>query len=621
MQLKTGLDYLPLLKATLDAAIDHIQVLKAVRNEQGTITDFIYVFNNQAAEKIYGDQTGQSRHSDFETCKQVVETGAPVQREIYQGTNWYYQTIVKIDDGVSITAHNITAEHRYLTLFNNMIQAFCIIEVLFDEKGKGRDYIFLEANPVFEIQTGLTNATGRRMSELQPGFDTHWCEVYGEVIRTRKSIHFENEASALKGGTWYDVFAFPHGEPSSNQVAVFFNDITERKQHQLRQEFLLALADSLRPLSDPLAIQAVASRRIAELLHTDHAFYMEYDKLFRIQAEYRKAGVSSLVGEYDDSVFGWILPMLEKGESLMLDEVPENPLALGALIAVPFLSNGLLAGVFCVAEQRPRSWASTEAGLVKEAGERVWAAVARAHTEQALRKNEAQLKELLRLKENFISIASHELKTPVTSMKVYAEIVEGQLEELGYTEEADLIKRLNKQIDKLTTLINHLLDSSQMAGGELALNLEKTDMIDLLREKISEIQLTTSHQIRLETPELPPVMIDRERISQVLSNLFTNAIKYSPKGSAITIHGKATMNGVEISIRDEGHGIAPEDQEKIFERFFRSASTNPENYPGMGLGLYITAQIIQRHQGQISVESEPGKGATFYFTIPGYTAS
>lgn len=746
MQEKTGLDYIHLLKATLDSTIDMIQVLKAVRNEQGMITDFVYVLNNQAAELFFGDKLHQIREEDFETCKRVVETGETIQHEFYRSANWYHQTFVKVDDGVSITAHNITSEHRYLTLFNNMIQGFCIIEVIFDANGKGIDYIFLEANPVFETQTGLKNAIGRRMSDLQPAHETYWYEVYGEVLRTRKSVHFENEASALKGGIWYDVFAFPYGEACSNQVAVFFNDITDRKRQQLRQEFLLSLADSLRTLSDPLAIQTVASEQIAQLLNTTHAFYAAINGNFTIQAEYAKAGAPSLMGEYSTAASASILPFLQQGAALVKEDLGKYPIPVAAIIAVPLVKNGILTGAFCVADQTPRAWGASEVELVREAGERIWAATERARAEQALAKSEAlltsvflvspvglgftdiegnflllndemrrflptakmpsldnerqsrwlafhpdgsriaqhdfptfralrgdpvkpylelmytdddgihtwtrvastpllnekgaitgavsvvtdinalketekQLKELLQQKDIFISIASHELKTPITSMKVYADLIEERLAELGLEEEGILLKRLNNQIDKLTTLINHLLDTSRISEGELRLHPEKTDITDLLKEKVTEMQLTTTHQFLLEAPPLPVVMIDRERISQVITNLFTNAIRYSAKGSTITINGKSTSHGIEISIRDEGCGITQEDQQKIFERFFRGTSGSKESYPGMGLGLYITAQIIQRHNGQIRVESTPGKGSTSYFTLPAYTAS
>lgn len=499
MQEKTGFNFLHLLKATLDSANDLIQVLKVVRNEEGTITDFVYVLNNRAAEKIYGDQTGQSRQKDFEICKHVVETGEPVQQEIYELTDYYHQSFVKLEDGVSITAHNITGK--------------------------------------------------------------------------------------------------------------------------LQQAFLLALSDSLHPLSDSLSIQTAATEKIAAILHTAHAFYIAYDGVLSIEAEYLKTGAPSLIGDYSTTEYAWLLDLLEKGAPLILNDSSDHAMPVKALIAVPLIKNGALLGAFCVAEQSTRIWTGTETALVKEAGERIWAAVERARAEQALHRNEMQLKELLRQKEIFIGIASHELKTPVTGMKVYAEMIHGQLEELGYKEEASLMQRLNKQIDKLTTLINHLLDTNRIAGGELQLNLEKTDLTDLLREKINEIQVTTTHQLLLETSSLPHVMIDRERISQVLMNLFTNAIRYSPGGSAITINGRSTPNGVEISIRDEGFGITHEKQDQIFERFFRGNAPTSEKNPGLGLGLYLTAQIIHRHHGQIRVESTPGKGSTFYFTIPGDIAS
>ncbi|RYD54996.1 MAG: PAS domain S-box protein [Sphingobacteriales bacterium] len=240
----------------------------------------------------------------------------------------------------------------------------------------------------------------------------------------------------------------------------------------------------------------------------------------------------------------------------------------------------------------------------------------RKKTDEALRENEKQLRMLLRQRDEFIGVASHELKTPVTVMKAYAEIVQERLEKLGGTEDGKLLARLNKQIDRLTALINDLLDTTKISEGQLPLNPEPIDLNELLQERIEEIRRMASHKFNLKKRSLPGINADRERIGQVITNLLSNAIKYSPADATVTIISEANCNTVTVSICDEGYGIPEEALDRIFERFFRVSNNAMDTFPGMGLGLYITAQIIQKHNGSISVSSKQGEGSVFTFTLP-----
>ncbi|RFM31846.1 ATP-binding protein [Chitinophaga silvisoli] len=240
----------------------------------------------------------------------------------------------------------------------------------------------------------------------------------------------------------------------------------------------------------------------------------------------------------------------------------------------------------------------------------------RKRAEEALRESEQQLKRLLKLRDEFIGIASHELKTPVTSMKVYAEIVAERLEEIGNQDASNLLFRLNAQIDRLIMLINNLLDTTKISEGQLRLDLEEIDLNELLRDRVEEIKRTTNHVFELHTENLPCVIADRERIGQVITNLLSNAIKYSPKGTTIRIGSRKEEEGVRVSVQDEGLGIPEGDIDKIFERFFRVTAKNMDTYPGMGLGLYISRKIVEKHKGRIFVQSKEGEGTVFSFMLP-----
>lgn len=237
-------------------------------------------------------------------------------------------------------------------------------------------------------------------------------------------------------------------------------------------------------------------------------------------------------------------------------------------------------------------------------------------SERELIKNAQQLKALLKQKDEFIGVASHELKTPVTSMKAYAELVQDMLGQAGLGLENDIMKRLNAQIDRLTLLINDLLDTTKISEGKLNFRFEPADINELLTERIEEIRMTTTRKIDLHLQQLPLVNADKDRIGQVIINLLTNAIKYSPQGSVVTINTSCLANGIKVSVQDAGYGIAEEELLKIFDRFYRVTADHLDTYPGMGLGLYISAQIIERHGGTLEVKSTPGKGSIFFFTLP-----
>lgn len=221
-------------------------------------------------------------------------------------------------------------------------------------------------------------------------------------------------------------------------------------------------------------------------------------------------------------------------------------------------------------------------------------------------------------KDEFISVASHELKTPVTSIKTYAEILKETFDPATDAESATLVDKLNMQVDRLTVLVHGLLDIARLSEGAIRLDLEPLRLDVVLRKCIEDaMPLAANHSIVFEAQEdHRTVSADRGRMALVINNFLSNAIKYSPGGGEILVRLDYTNKDARVRIRDNGIGITREAQERVFERFFREEGKATELYPGMGLGLYIAAQIIHHHHGTVDVNSEPGKGSEFTFTIP-----
>ncbi|HMG83038.1 MAG TPA: PAS domain S-box protein [Ferruginibacter sp.] len=227
------------------------------------------------------------------------------------------------------------------------------------------------------------------------------------------------------------------------------------------------------------------------------------------------------------------------------------------------------------------------------------------------------IKKLEQQKDFFISMASHELKTPITSIKGYVQILLSMHKDSPDTFLKSSLTTVNKQIGTLTKLIADLLDMSKIKSGNLQLNKEEFSMNEMIRETIDEIKHTQPGHDIMFTPERESVVYaDRLRIAQVLINFLTNAIKYSPHFNMVTVKVSIVENNVIVAVIDSGIGINKNDQEKIFQRFYRVEGKDEKTFPGFGIGLFIASEIIQRHNGKIGVESEPGKGSVFSFSLP-----
>lgn len=227
-------------------------------------------------------------------------------------------------------------------------------------------------------------------------------------------------------------------------------------------------------------------------------------------------------------------------------------------------------------------------------------------------------------KDEFIRMASHELKTPVTSIKGHVQLLLNVYKNYSQTKEKfppaaieTSLTTIDKQIIKLNRLMSELLDLSRIDTGKLDLNMQNFNINSLIAETVQDIQQTTKHHIVIQNNVDCRVFGDKDRIAQVMLNILTNAIKYSPKMNSIEVNVfQPTDREVAVSVTDYGIGIEKKDHEKIFERFYRVEGKSEQTYPGFGIGLFIASEIIQRHNGTITVESKKGEGSTFTFTLP-----
>jgi signal transduction histidine kinase len=220
-------------------------------------------------------------------------------------------------------------------------------------------------------------------------------------------------------------------------------------------------------------------------------------------------------------------------------------------------------------------------------------------------------------KDDFLSVASHELRTPITSIKAYSQLLVNTYRDSKDDFLKNALAKLEIQANKMTKLVTDFLKLSKIESGKLQLIKETFCLNDLVNEIADDIQLVSvNHKIIVKESERTNVVADRERIAQVIANFLNNAVKYSPGAEQIIVEIKPCKNHIAVSVTDKGVGVDPKEQQKIFERFYRVKSNGHIPFSGFGIGLYISAEIIHRHHGEIGVNSEEGKGSTFYFTLP-----
>ncbi len=315
-----------------------------------------------------------------------------------------------------------------------------------------------------------------------------------------------------------------------------------------------------------------------------------------------------------------ISKVFESGTGKFIPEVSlsdcvECPLQLKSSIMVPLASRGKTVGVMTWLNTK-NHFSNDDLKMAEDLAKRASVAI-----ENAIFHQVAQA--AIRVRDEFLSVASHELKTPLTPLKLQTQMLGRMLRAPGSADLKNdkvekILKTFDRQLDRLSLLVEELLDISKMSNGQLSLSLEEFDLIELMRDilnRFSEQLDSVQCEVTFNAPMTGPLMVcwDRFRIEQVIVNLITNAAKYG-HGKPIHITLSHQEKVIELSVRDHGIGIAPNDLDRIFNRFERAVSG--QHFSGLGLGLYIVTQLLDAHGGKIRVSSEVGQGSTFTITVP-----
>jgi PAS domain S-box-containing protein len=296
------------------------------------------------------------------------------------------------------------SEARYGALFAAMATGFCVIEMKFDAADRPVDYKIVEGNEAFEDMTGLADPYGKWVSEIAPGLEQHWFDLYGGVARNGQPVRFENPADIF--GRWYDVQALRIGQPGAYQVAILFNNITERKQSEARQAALLELNDAIRDLTDAGEIALASARVLAQAMGVSRAGYGTVDTVaetITIERDFNQPGVGSIAGTLAFREHGSYIEDIKRGETVAIADVTLDPrtaataevlkrISAGSFVNMPLMEQGRVVAMVFVNHEAPRHYSDSDLRLMRDVAERVRMATERAKSEAALRDSEAQFR-------------------------------------------------------------------------------------------------------------------------------------------------------------------------------------------------------------------------------------
>ncbi len=501
----------------------------------------------------------------------------------------------EIDERKKTQAALRESEERYRTLFSRMSEGFGLHEIIVDADGKPCDYRFLELNDAFEQLTGLSSdkVVGKTVKEVLPHVESYWVEAFGKVALSGEPAHFENYSAALD--KWYGVYAY---SPAKNQFAVLFTDITERKKaEEERTRLARESAETLTELEtvldtapfaiwiarDPECRIITGNRYANELLRARPG-----DNISR-SALPGQAAISYRVFRDNVEVPPEKLPAQEAaatGKTVTpreMDLVFEDGRVLPMLVGAVPLST---------ADGRVRGSVAVGADISEQ-------------------------KQAMAVKDDFIGMVSHELKTPLTV--VIGAIKTAMSEGVSPQDARELLQDASWGAETMADIVDNLLELSRWQANRLNLQTARVDATAVVGRMVERAsRKSEKHRLVADVPaDLPEVRVDRTRVERILDNLVDNAIKYSPEGGEVKISARREADHIVVSVTDQGIGIAPTDTAKLFQPFVRLDSLIPTTtLKGIGLGLVVCRRLVEAHGGRIWVESGPGKGSTFFFTLP-----
>jgi PAS domain S-box-containing protein len=442
------------------------------------------------------------------------------------------------------------------------------------------------------------------------------------------------EYRLINGGRerWVLASGRPHYD-RTGQVLGMFGVVQELSQSRL----LVKLDDSMRALGDPEQITMTAARLLGEHLQVNRCAYAtaETDQDQLLCTGTYTNGASAIVGRFTYMGFGDACRSdFRAGQPFVVGEREGDPrldeatrasyrmIDLRAGIGVPILKSGRLVAAMGVHSKTPRLWSAAEVSLVQHVASRCWESIERARVERERATLLEAAESANRAKDEFLAMLGHELRNPLSPILTALQLM--KLRGVGGAERERTV--IERQVEHLTRLVDDLLDVSRIAGGKVDLKLEVIELSEVVAralEVASPLLEERQHVLDVAIPRRGlPIEGDAPRLSQIVTNLITNAAKYTPAGGRIKVTARGDGRDVVLSVKDNGIGIARDVLPRVFDLFVQGQQTLDRSAGGLGLGLAIVKNLVERHGGSVSASSEgPGHGSEFEVRLPKATTA
>ncbi|MCZ7570134.1 MAG: ATP-binding protein [Ardenticatenaceae bacterium] len=295
-------------------------------------------------------------------------------------------------------------------------------------------------------------------------------------------------------------------------------------------------------------------------------------------------------------------------------------------LTCPLIFDGITTGFIFFSSTQPNTYADLHVDIFKRIAQQLAMIVEKGRLaseitaqKTAIEKQNEELRRLDQLKNTFLGVAAHDLRSPIGTIQMAARLLIDSSRRLAPEDQQSVLEDIVRQTHHVLTLLDNLLNVAQIEAGKLQIERAPVELSRLLDETVrrhSNLAAPKGTRIRLETVPTGQGMADSLRLRQMLDNLISNAVKYSPPGSLVTVSAQRLQSGWQVNVEDEGPGITAEDQERVFQDFTRLSAKPTAGERSTGLGLAVTRRLVEAHGGQIGVDSEPGRGSRFWFTLP-----
>lgn len=521
-------------------------------------------------------------------------------------------------------------EKKYRLLFDNITQAFASYQIIVNEAGAPADYRYISVNPTFEKIMGVKakDIVGKTALEISPQTKKHWIETFGQVALTGKPVQYEDRTEGT--GKYLEGWAF---SPRIGEFATIFSDISERKRDEKIRRVMYSISNGTATSGDLEGLIVLIRNQLSELIDVTNFYIALYDEESDSFSVPYYSDQKDHIADFPagKTLTAYLMrmqkPLLCKrhdiDELIRSGEIKSFGVPAKVWLGLPLQIKGKSIGAFVLQNYEDENvFTQEDVSMLEFVSQQICTSIQQKMAEREVKTALERAEESNRLKSSFLANISHELRTPMNGILGFSELLDDP--SLSNEERHEYIDIIIKSGRSLLDAITNIVDISKIESCQIKSKVEPFYLNKLLadvktrflKENILKDKQNLTIELKVSLPdEQSRVLSDQSKIGHTMSLLLNNAAKFTTEGF-IHFGYVCQEDMIRFFVKDTGKGITPEKQRTIFERFRQEDETLTRKYGGVGLGLSIAKGLIEMLEGKIWVESEPGKGSTFWFEVP-----